>query len=315
MASDRLGDMRLFVDAADLGSLSAAGRKLGLSPAAASARLLKLERELSTRLFERTTRQLRVTPEGQLYLEHCRIALQAIEDGEAALHARRETMRGKVRLSATSDFGRHMLSRWLEEFRILYPEVTFSLHLSDAMSNLLQDEIDLAVRFSLPQDSSLAARRLAPDRRVLCATPAYLAKYGVPQTPADLTRHRFVLWATLAGAQNDFEFVRGSERRQHIVPLDEAWDANDGAKVLDWALAGHGIAYKSLWDVVELVKAGQLQILLPDWQTRPTGVHALFHRSRYMAPRVRVLLDFLAERFEQAVAELPPGLLPAAQVR
>jgi len=315
MATDRLGDMRLFVDAADLGSLSAAGRKLGLSPAAASARLLKLERDLSTRLFDRTTRRLRVTPEGQLYLEHCRIALQAIDDGEAALHARREMVHGKVRLSATSDFGRHMLSRWLEEFRERYPEVTFSLHLSDSMSNLLQDEIDLAVRFSLPQDSALAARMLAPDRRVLCASPAYLAKYGVPQVPEDLARHRFVLWATLAGAQNEFDFVRGAERRQHIVSLEDAWDANDGAKVLDWALAGHGIAYKSLWDVVDLAKAGQLHILLPEWQTRPTAVHALFHRSRYMAPRVRVLLDFLAERFAQAVADLPPGLLPAAPRR
>ena len=106
---DRLGDMRLFVEAAALGSLSAAGRKLGLSPAAASARLLKLEKSLTARLFERTTRQLRLTNEGRLYLQHCRIALQAIDDGEAALHAGQNLVRGKVRISATSDFGRNLL--------------------------------------------------------------------------------------------------------------------------------------------------------------------------------------------------------------
>jgi DNA-binding transcriptional LysR family regulator len=310
MATDRLGDMRLFVEAADLGSLSAAGRKLGLSPAAASARLLKLERDLATRLFDRTTRQLRVTPEGLLYLEHCRIALQAIEDGEAALHARRQMVRGKVRLSATSDFGRNRLRKWLEEFCELYPEVTFSLYLTDAMSNLLQDEIDLAIRFSLPQDSALAARRLAPDSRMLCASPAYLKLHGVPRSPADLAQHRFALWATSAGTQNEFELTRGDERWLHVVPLDEAWDTNDGAMVREWALCGRCIAYKSLWDIADDVKAGRLQVLLSDWKSRPTSIHALFQRSRYMPPRVRVLLDFLAQRCEDALADLPPGFLP-----
>jgi DNA-binding transcriptional LysR family regulator len=302
--------MRLFVEAADLGSLSAAGRKLGLSPAAASARLLKLERDLTTRLFDRTTRQLRVTPEGLLYLEHCRIALQAIDDGEAALHARRQMVRGKVRLSATSDFGRNRLRVWLEEFCELYPEVTFSLYLTDAMSNLLQEEIDIAIRFSMPQDSSLAARKLAPDARVLCASPGYLRKHGTPMHPSELPQHHFALWATSAGTQNEIEFTRGAERYAHVVPLDEAWDSNDGALVREWALTGRCIAWKSLWDIVGDLNAGRLQVLLPDWKSRPTAIHALIQRSRYMPPRVRVLLDFLVERCEHALADFPPGLLP-----
>jgi len=310
MATDRLGDMRLFVEAANLGSLSAAGRKLGLSPAAASARLLKLERDLATRLFDRTTRQLRVTPEGLLYLEHCRIALQAIDDGEAALHARKQTVRGKVRLSATSDFGRNRLRGWLEEFCALYPEVSFSLYLTDAMSNLLQEEIDLAIRFSMPQDSALAARKLAPDARVLCASPDYLRQHGTPRHPSELKGHHFALWATSAGTQNEMDFTRGAERHTHIAPLDEAWDSNDGALVREWALKGHCIALKSLWDIIEDLNAGRLQVLLPDWKSRPTAIHALFQRSRYMPPRVRVLLDFLAERCQHALSEFPPGLLP-----
>jgi len=304
MSTDRLGDMRLFTEAADTGSLSAAGRKLGLSPAAASARLQKLEKALSTRLFERTTRQLRLTEEGQLYLDHCRIALQAIEDGEAALHASKRRVRGKVRITATSDFGRNLLNRWLQEFTEQYPEVTFALTLSDAMFNLLQDEIDLAIRFSPPQDSSLAARHLADDRRVLCASPAYLARHGEPATPADLTRHRFVLWSTAMGTQNEFEFSRGAEKYEYTVPLEQAWESNDGAMVRDWALAGHGIAYKSMWDIFEYVREGRMRIVLPEWQMRRTTIHALFHRNRYMAPRVRALLDFLVERFAAAKLEM-----------
>ncbi len=159
MTLDRLGDMRLFAEAASLlGSLSAAGRKLGLSPAAASARL-----------FERTTRRLRLTDEGRLYLQHYRIALQAIDDAEAALQAGQNLVRGKVRISATSDFGRTMLCAWLNEFSALYLDVSFALMLSDSVSNMLFEEIGLAIRFGAPPDSGLAARMLAPNRRVLCA--------------------------------------------------------------------------------------------------------------------------------------------------
>src|SRR5471032_3236874 len=277
---DRLGDMRLFTEAAALGSLSAAGRKLGLSPAAASARLLKLEKSLTARLFERTTRQLRLTDEGRLYLQHCRIALQAIDDGEAALHAGLNLVRGKVRISATSDFGRNLLCHWLDEFSRLYPDVSFSL---------------------------------APNRRVLCASPEYLARHGEPKTPADLATHTFTVLVTSTATFNQFDFVRGDERFTHIVPLDDAWETNDGALSRAWALAGQGIAHKSIWDIAADVRSGALKILLADWCSNEAAVHAVFHGNRYMAPRVRVLLDFLIERFARATAELlgdlayPPG--------
>ncbi|SDH12500.1 LysR family transcriptional regulator [Paraburkholderia phenazinium] len=304
MATDRLGDMQLFVEAAALGSLSAAGRKLGLSPAAASARLLKLEAALHARLFERTTRQLRVTDEGRLYLQHCRIALQAIEDAEAALQEGQNQVRGKVRISATSDFGRNLLYRWLDEFSTLHPEVSYALSLSDSVSNLLQEDIDLAIRFGAPLDSTLVARRLAPNRRVLCASPEYLARHGEPQTPADLAQHRFVVLVTAAGPLNDFHFAQDAGRVTYTVPTEQSWETNDGALARAWALAGHGIAHKSIWDIAADVRAGTLKILLPEWSTNEAGVHALFHGNRYMAPRVRALLDFLLERFEQASEEL-----------
>jgi DNA-binding transcriptional LysR family regulator len=301
---ETLGDIRLFVETANLGGLSAAGRKLGLSPAAASARLVKLEASLNARLFERTTRQLRLTEEGRMYLAHCQQAIQALDDARAALQAGRSVVRGKVRVSATSDFGRHVLKGWLDEFNVLYPEVTFALALSDSLSNLVQDDIDLVIRFGVPPDSSLVARRLAPNRRVLCASPAYLKLHGIPDHPGDLDRFDYIVLSSASGAANEWRFSRGSEVETFTVPLERARETNDGALAREWAVDGHGIVMKSVWDIGADLRAGRLHILMPEWRSPDVPVHALYQRSRYLAPRVRALLDFLIERFDTVSGDL-----------
>ena len=304
MATDRLGDMRLFVEAAALGSLSAAGRKLGLSPAAASARLIKLESALRTRLFDRTTRQLRLTEEGRFYLQQCWVALRAIDEAEAGLQASGNEVRGKVRISASADFGRNLFNDWLQDFSALHPELKIALTLSDSVSNLLQDDLDLAIRFGQPQDSSLIARQLAPNWRVLCASPEYLARHGEPETPADLARHTFIVLVTSAGPLNTFHFVVEGQPWDHVVPMSEAWETNDGALAREWALAGHGIARKTIWDAAMDIRTGRLKVVLPDFCIREAGVYAVLHSNRYRSPRVRVLLDFLIERFNRATHDL-----------
>lgn len=304
MATDRLGDMRLFVEAAALGSLSAAGRKLGLSPAAASARLIKLEAALRTRLFDRTTRQLRLTEEGRFYLQQCWVALRAIDEAEAGLQASGKEVRGKVRRSASADFGRNLLNDWLQDFSALYPDLKIALTLSDSVSNLLQDDLDLAIRFGQPQDSSLIARQVAPNWRVLCASPEYLARHGEPETPADLARHTFIVLVTSTGPLNTFHFVVGGQPWDHVVPMSEAWETNDGSLAREWALAGHGIARKTIWDAAMDIRAGRLKVVLPDFCIREAGVYAVLHSNRYRSPRVRVLLDFLVERFSRATSDL-----------
>ncbi|MPW16111.1 LysR family transcriptional regulator [Paraburkholderia sp. CNPSo 3157] len=302
--TDNLGDIRLFVEAAQLGSLSAAGRKLGLTPAAASARLAKLEGGLKARLFERTTRQLRLTDEGRLYLNCCQQALRALDDAEAALQEGQNAVRGKVRISATSDFGRNLLMHWLDEFNVLYPDVTFALTLSDSLSNLVQEDIDLAIRFGVPQDSSLVARRLAPNPRVLCASPEYIARRGEPKDPLDLARFDCIVLGTASGPVNEWRFTRGIETVTYTVPLESARETNDGAVAREWALRGYGIVIKSMWDVEADLKSDGLRVLLPDWRYPDAPLHALYHRNRFMAPRVRVLLDFLAGRFATVTGEL-----------
>jgi DNA-binding transcriptional LysR family regulator len=296
---DNLGDVRLFVEAANLGGLSVAGRKLGLSPAAASARLVKLESMLHTRLFERTTRRLRLTDEGRTYLAYCQQALQALDDGQAFLQAGKSVVRGKVRISATSDFGRHVLKDWLDEFNKRYPEVTLALVLSDSLSSLLQDDIDLAIRFGVPPDSSFVARLLAPNRRVLCASPGYLKKHGAPGHPRDLERFDCIVLSSASGSANEWRFARAGKVETHTVPLANVRETNDGAVAREWAVRGYGIAMKSVWDICLDLRARRLKILLPGWRAADAPVHALYQRNRYMAPRVRALLDFLSRRFAE----------------
>jgi len=296
---DNLEAIRLFVEAAQSGGLSAAGRKLGLSPAAASARLLKLEASLSTRLFERTTRQLRLTDEGRIYLQHCRQALQALDDARAALSVEKKEIRGKIRISATSDFGRHVLNPWLDEFTSLYPQVVPALLLSDSLSHLIADDVDLMIRFGVPPDSSLIARPLAANRRVLCAAPGYLQRKGMPDHPDQLADFDHIVTGQ-SGWSSEWRLQRGNETLVFKVPLEAARETNDGALARQWAIDGHGIALKSIWDVNADLAAGRLNLVMPEWQTAETPVHALYPRNRYLPPRVRALLDFLRECFERA---------------
>jgi DNA-binding transcriptional LysR family regulator len=300
---DNLGDIRLFVEAAQLGGLSLAGRKLGLSPAAASARLLKLEASLATRLFERTTRQLRLTDEGRLYLEHCSQALQALDDARAALSAEKKEIRGKIRISATSDFGRHVLNPWLDAFTRLYPHVIPALQLSDSLSHLVADDVDLVIRFGVPPDSSLIARPLAANRRVLCAAPDYLARKGTPEHPQQLGDFDHIVVGQ-SGWSSEWRLHRGEEEVLFKVPLESARETNDGGLARQWAVDGHGIVLKSIWDVSADLGAGRLTLLMPEWRTAEAPVHALYPRSRYQPPRVRALLEFLRDKFEQASAQM-----------
>lgn len=303
---DNLEAIRLFVEAEQTGGISAAGRKLGLSPAAASARLLKLESSLATRLFERTTRQLRLTDEGRIYLQYCRQALQALDDARAALSVEKKEIRGKIRISATSDFGRHVLNAWLDEFTALYPQVVPALILSDSLSHLIADDVDLMIRFGVPPDSSLVARPLAANRRVLCAAPSYLKRKGMPSHPDQLADFDHIV-ASQNGWSSEWHLQRGNETSIFKVPMEFARETNDGALARQWAIDGHGIVLKSIWDVSADLYAERLSLVMPDWQTADSPLHALYPRNRYLPARVRALLDFLRERFAQAAQEVHIG--------
>lgn len=304
MATDKLGDIRLFIEAATQGSLSAAGRKLGFSAAAASMRLTKLEASLQTKLFDRTTRLLRLTDEGRMYLDHCQVALKGLADVEEALHAGQRQVRGKIRVSASTDFGRNILNPWLEEFCGSYPQLQLALTLTDSLSKLVEDNIDIAIRFGKPQESDLVACLLAPSWRVLCAAPSYLEKYGTPQTPEDLQQHRFIVLMTANGPLSDYQFSMANRLWTRRIALEQAWETNDGALATQWALSGWGITRKTIWDAAGDLRSGRLQLVLPEYTVDEPGIYAIFHRNRYQVSRVRTLLDFLQERFREASRRL-----------
>lgn len=306
---DRLSDIRLFVDAAQLGSFTSAGRKHGLSPAAASACIQRLEAQLGVKLFERTTRQLRLTEEGQLLLDYGQQALEALAEVTQILQAGQGEVKGMIRLSAPSDLGRNRLVDELEAFRQVYPEISYSLSLSDSMANLVNDDIDVAIRYGMPPDSSLVARKLADSWRVVCVAPTLADRVGRPAEPDDLARLPVVVLNNAGGRVDGWRYRHGAEGggggEPRTVRVGKGPTTNDGDVARKWALQGVGYAYKSVLDVVDDVREGRLELVLPTLFVEPAPLNAVYHRNRFQPPRVRLLVEFLQARFTGLLASLP----------
>lgn len=291
----QLSQLQLFLRLADAGSLSAAARQLQLTPAAASASLKRLEALLKVRLVERSTRSLRLTPEGELLREHAQRALGSLDDAMSLLGARRERLEGEVHIAAPSDLGRQVLSPVLDGFLAQHPGLRVALHLSDAMHDLRREQVDIALRYGVLRDSGLVARHLHTTTRVLVASPAYLAEHGSPSHPQELERHN-CLPLTLGGrAQMVWPFAKGTQTLEVRVSGNRR--ADDGGLVREWALQGLGVAFKSRLDVLADLRAGRLVALLPLWTRAPFPLHAVLPGNRHVPLRVRRLVDWLAERF------------------
>jgi len=292
----RLEDLRIFVAAADHGSFSAAARELDLTPAVASAALKRLELTLETRLFVRSTRSLRLTGDGERYLEYARSAIATLEAGKNAMARDKTAISGTLSVSIPSDLGRNVLLPWLDDFQQQHSRVSFQVRISDRLADLYRQPVDIAIRYGTPNDSALVALPLAEhNRRVVCASPAYLARHGVPQAPADLRRHNclsFVLGETL---HDRWTFDR--DGASTTVPIKGDRVGDDGDLVRRWALAGHGIAYKSRYDVLSDLRAGRLVELLPDYVTEPSPLYLLCVHRMLLSPAVKRMREFLQERF------------------
>ena len=300
---DRLSDMRLLVDAADLASFSAAGRRHGLSPAAVSACVLRAEAELGVKLFERTTRHSRLTEEGRHYIQYCRQALETMEEAARAVQSGVGQVRGTIRISAPSDLGRNLLLRLLDDFMRLHPDVRLALTLTDSLSNLVQEDHDVAIRVGRLPDSGMVARRLAQGRRVICASPSCLETHGEPARKAQLADLPTLVLATRSGPICDWRL--GGE----IVQVRRYHESSDSEVIRKWALSGHGFAYRSIWGLVDDVQAGRLRLVHPENWSDETPVNALYHKAAFQPARLRLLLDFLEQEFASRAA-VTEALLP-----
>lgn len=295
-------DLEVFVRTADTGSLSAAARGLGLTPAAASIALKRLETRLGIRLLARSTRSMRLTEEGKRYLDSVREALAALAEGEQALKQHSQGLTGLLQLAAPSDFGRNVVLGWLDEFKAEHPNIRLQLLLNDSNADLFRDTVDIALRFGVPRDSSLVALPVVPGhQRIACASPEYLARHGTPTTPAQLAQHNTLRYMRQGRANSTWFFRQGSELQEVNVTGDYLSD--DGEIVRRWALAGHGIAYKANLDIARDLKAGRLVHLLPDWQGEPTPFNLMCPHRLQVSERVKVLHRFLHLRCHALLSE------------
>lgn len=297
----RLDDLNVFVRTADRGSLSAAARELEISPALASASVQRLEGELGLRLFARTTRSLRLTEEGEHYLRHAREALRLLKDGHDALIQGKESLGGMLKISMPSDLGRNMLVGWLDQFQAQYPKVSFQLSISDRLSDLYRQPVDIAIRYGRQDDSSLIALPLAPEnRRVLVASPEYIKQHGKLTALMDLTRHNCLRFMLEDVIHDRWGFHPGAGAEPLSIHVNGNRSADDADVVRRWAVAGLGVAYKSRLDVSADIRSGRLQILMPDVPGEPTPLNMLcMHRSQ-ITPTVMQLRDFLRTQCEKA---------------
>jgi len=299
----RFDDLQLFVRAADLGSLSAAARVMDMSPAVASAALKRIETQLGARLLARSTRSLRLTAEGQGFLDYARKALSSLDEGRRLLARGQDQVSGVLQLSAPSDFGRNVLLAWLDEFQREHPKLTVRLLLGDRIVDLFRQPVDIVLRYGEPEDSSLVALPVAPDnRRVVCASPAYIARAGEPRQLEQLLQHNCLLYMLGTRVHDHWQFHDGKRELGLTVSGDRFSDDADVVRL--WALAGAGIAYKSWLDVAADVRAGRLKVLMPELEGERAPLNMLCaHRAQLSKP-VKLLRDMLSERCAMLALDL-----------
>lgn len=292
---DTFKQISAFVDVATRGSLSAAARGAGVTPAIIGRRLDALEARLGVRLLVRTTRKLTLTFEGQAFFEDCQRVLNDLANAEAAVSLGGVKASGHLKVSAPAGFGRRHVAPLVGTFMQANPEVTVYLNLSDRLVDLVNEGIDCAVRIGELTDSSLVSVRLGEMRRMVVASPAYLVARGVPRHPADLAGHNCLS----LGQQRGWIFRDPESGQVDTWKVGGSFACNDGAVLHEWALAGRGLAWRSLWEVGQDLQEGRLTSVLDAWQAPPMGIYAVFPERRHLSLRVRLFIDLLKETYSR----------------
>jgi DNA-binding transcriptional LysR family regulator len=299
---DKLKQLETFVSVASRGSLTAAGLAEGVAPALMGRRLDALEERLGVKLLVRTTRRITLTHEGSAFLEDCQRLLADLANAEASVSAGGVKASGHLRITAPAGFGRRHVAPLVPRFRELHPEVTVSLNLSDRLVDLTGEAVDCAVRVGDMPDSSLVSVRLADNRRLCVATPAYLQRHGRPLQPQDLNRFDCLTLSSDASQTRGWAFSvpKGEGTELVYLKAQGPLDCSDGQVLHDWCLRGLGIAWRSTWEVESEVAAGILVSVLDDFAAPPNGIYAVFAHAKHLPLRVRLWIDFLKHHYGQA---------------
>ena len=282
--------LRLFLRIAELGGVSAAAYDLSLSPASASARLVKLEETVGFRMFNRTTRAVSLTTDGEAFLPYAQHIIETLETGLSEVKGQGAEAKGLLRITMPGSFGRMYIIPTLAEFQARYPLVSLDLRLADEVLDVVEGAYDLIIRNARLADSGLIMRKLASDQRLLVASPAYLKRQGVPSTPDDLTEHRCVVLADNAR----WKFANGQ-----VISVPRSLTVNDGEAMRKMIEHGMGIGMKSVWNVSSSLKFGLLVEVLPEFPlVTEVSIWLLYPSRRIIAPKVQAMIDFLLEQFQ-----------------
>jgi DNA-binding transcriptional LysR family regulator len=291
---DQFKQISTFVDVITKGSLSAAARAEGVAPAMISRRLDALEERLGVKLLQRSTRRLALTDEGTAFLEDCQRILADLENAESAVSERSARATGRLTVSAPAGFGRWHVAPLLPSFLAEHRDLTVTLSLNDRVVDLIGEGIDVAIRIAAMNDSSLVGIKLADNRRVVVASPEYLRRYGTPRSLEDLTRHN-CLAISSDGSQRGWTFRQGG--KVLTMKTSGNMECNDGEVLHHWALAGKGLAWRSMWEVGAEIESGQLVSVLDEFAAPGNDIYAVFAQRRHLPLRIRAFVDFLRRAY------------------
>ncbi|WP_137701335.1 LysR family transcriptional regulator [Marimonas lutisalis] len=286
--------LKVFVRVVELGSITAGGRDMRLTPAVASNRIKELEKRLGVRLFNRTTRKLRPTEAGELFYNHARRVIDTLDEAEAVVAGFAGAPRGAVRVSAPLGVGRRIIAPLVPAFNAIYPDVQIQLRLSDRKIDMLEDRLDLAFFLGELQDSTLKLRKIATCPRVLVAAPGYLESHGTPKSPQDLLENHNCLLLRFPRSPEYFWTLQAPDGPVRL-DVSGRFDADDGDVLTDWALAGHGIANKPRFDVDEHIASGALVEVLPRTPPMPSTFACLYPHRKLQDPKLRLFIDYVVD--------------------
>lgn len=298
MALRNLDDLAVFVHVVERHSFSAAARDLHLAPKTVSKQIARLEQALGTTLFERNTRNLRITSEGRAIAERVRVALAVLEEVQELATGGSQELSGTIRLTAPTPFGRKFVAPAIHDFCRLHPRVGFDLRLSDQVQDLYSGDLDLAIRMGELADSRLVARRVADNQRILAASPAYLKAHGSPAQPEELERHNCLVFAYPGLLQSTWPLRKG--RRETPVAVSGTLCSDNGDVLHAWCVAGLGISLRETWDIHEELRDGRLVRVLPEWEATPSKISIVRARREPVPRRLTAFSDFLFDRWQEA---------------
>src|SRR5690606_18849720 len=299
-----MDNLRVFVRVVELENLSAAGRDQRVSPAVASNRIKELEKHLGARLFNRTTRKLTPTEHGRLFYDGALKILEAVEEAESAIGELSKNPKGSLRITAPLGIGRRLIASGIPEFHDKYPDIEVRLRLSDHDIDIMSEGVDVAFKLGVLENSNLRMRGIMDCERVICATPEYLQKHGLPQSPEELVGEKHHCLLLRFPGSKEYYWTLQTPTGLRKFEVTGPYDSDDGDVLTQWALAGRGIINKPVFEVKEYMREGRLVPILESTPPAPIQLAAIYPHKRLQDPKVRLIIDFMSERCQRLIREI-----------